>query len=76
MILPICSTSYHILGEAPKRCELAFSEECPLMQRKWEDLGKEPCCYAICIPCKYLTEAKQDRRKAAKKYVEDICSSE
>ena len=52
------------------KCELAGKPTCPLMAGKLRKLGDEPCCYAIFIPARFLTEYKT-RSLAARKYVEE-----
>jgi len=52
-----------------ERCEHMGKPTCPMQRKEWKKLYEAPCCYAIFIPARFLTEYKT-RPLAARKYVE------
>lgn len=74
-MLPLCHTQYHE-GSALVDCENKGAETCHLLNKRYRQLKKEPCCLAIFIPARYLTENKTVQ-KAAEKYIDDcLCTLE
>ena len=71
----VCMGVHFEVTGKPVRCENANKPECPMQSREWMKLAEEPCCRSIVIPAQYLTEAKQDVKKAARRYIEE-CMSE
>lgn len=61
-------------GSITQPCPVQNTDKCPLYLRKFKQLVKEPCCYAIFIPNRFLTEANGDSKKAARNYVEECLS--
>lgn len=68
----MCHRSYPEDGHR-QVCNVPFAE-CPLQHKDYQKVIEEPCCYGLWIPAKYLTEAKGDKQKAARKYIEWVLS--
>jgi len=71
----VCMSHYSNIAGKPIQCEDRNSPRCPMHSGEWRKLQEEPCCSAIVIPARYITEAKGKKSLAARKYI-DACLSE
>lgn len=69
MVTPVCRGLIVRTAKDVVRCEFIGKPECPMYTKEYRKLGEEPCCYALLIPARFLSQ-NRTRQLAARKYVE------
>ena len=56
-------------------CEKRGKDSCPLMKKQYKKLAEDPCCYALLIPARFISQ-NNTSQLAARKYVEECLLAE